>query len=51
MDGDCVTFMKSVHKEDGTRSRTIIGMYVDDGIVATDDEKMYEQLSCRRTSS
>ena len=44
MDGDCVTVMKSVHTEDGTRSRIIIGMHVDDDIVATDDENIYEQL-------
>jgi len=44
VDGDCVTFMKSVHRDNGTKSRIIIGMHVDDGIVATDDERMYEQL-------
>jgi hypothetical protein len=43
VDGDCVTFMKSVRKDDGTRSRIIIGMHVD-GIIATDDERMYGQL-------
>jgi hypothetical protein len=44
VDGDCVTFMKSVRKEDGTSSKIIIGMHVDDGIVATNDVKMYDQL-------
>lgn len=43
IEGDCVTFMKSVHKDDGTRSTIIIGMHVDDGVVAADDESMYEQ--------
>jgi len=36
--------MKSARKEDGTPSRLIIGMHADDGIVATNDEKMYDQL-------
>ena len=36
--------MKSVHKDDGTRSRIIIGMHVDHGIVTADNESMYEQL-------
>ena len=44
VDGDCVTFMKNARKEDGTPSKIIIGMHVDDGIVATNDEKMYDQL-------
>ena len=44
VDGDCVTFIKSVHRDNGTKSRIIIGMHVDDGIVATNDERMYEQL-------
>ena len=47
VDGDCVTFTKSVLRADGTRGRIMIGIHVDAGIIATDDEsakRLYEQL-------
>ena len=44
IDGDCVTFSKIKTKDDGTMSRIIIGIHVDDSIVCTNDEKLYEVL-------
>ena len=44
IDGDCVTFSKIKRRADGADSRIIIGMHVDDGIVCTNDEGLYEEL-------
>ena len=44
INGDCVTFSKIKVRDDGTVSRIIIGMHVDDGIVCTNDEKLYDEL-------
>ena len=43
-DSDFVTFSKIKTRADGTDSRIIIGMHVDDGIVCTNDEGLYKEL-------
>jgi len=44
VDGDGVTFVKTVRNESGKESKIMIGLHVDDGIVCTNDDKLYEQL-------
>ena len=44
VDGDGVTFIKRKINSDSRVSRMIVGMHVDDGIVATNDEAMYDEL-------
>ena len=44
VDGDGVTFIKEKSNEDGTKSKIMLALWVDDAICATNDEVMYKQF-------
>ena len=44
LDTDGVTFMEKVQKADGTTSKIILTIYVDDAIVATNDDQFYTEF-------
>ena len=44
LDTDGVTFMKEVTKADGTTSKIILTIHVDDAIVATNDDQFYAEF-------
>ena len=44
IDGDGVTFVKEVTGQGGKKSKIIIGLHADDGIVFISDPELYEQL-------
>jgi len=41
---DGVTFVKNVNKNDGTQSKILLSIHVDDGLVACNDEAMYKEF-------
>ena len=42
LDNDGVTFVKNVNKNDGTQSKILLSIHVDDGLAACSDEAMYK---------
>ena len=44
VDGDGVTFVKFENQRNGSISKLIIGMYVDDGIVCASNKEVYEKF-------
>jgi len=45
VDKDGVTFVKNVNKDDGTKSKILLSIHVDDGLAACSDEAMYEEFN------
>ena len=44
VDNDGVTFVKNVNKDDGTKSKILMSIHVDDGLAASSDEAMYKEF-------
>jgi len=44
VDNDGVSFVKNVNKNDGTQSKILLSIYVDDGLLACSDEAMYKEF-------
>ena len=44
IDNDGVTFVKNVNKNDGTQSKILLSIHVDDGLAAYSDEAMYKEF-------
>ena len=44
VDNDGVTFVKNVNKDDGTQSKILLSIHVDDGLAACSDETMYKEF-------
>jgi len=41
---DGATFVQNVNKDDGTQSKILLSIHVDDGLVACSDEAMYKEF-------
>jgi len=44
VDNDGVTFVKNVNKDNGTKSKILVSIHVDDGLAASSDEAMYKEF-------
>jgi len=44
LDNDRVTFVKNVNKDDGTKSKILLSIHVDDGLAACSDGAMYKEF-------
>ena len=44
VDNDGVTFIKNVNENDGTKSRILLSIHVDDGLVVCSDEAIYKEF-------
>jgi len=45
VDNNGVTFVNNVTKDDGSLSKILLSIYVDDGLVACSDEAMYKEFN------
>ena len=44
VDNDGVTFVKNVNEDDGTKSKILLSIHVDDGLAVRSDEAMYKEF-------
>jgi len=44
VDNDAVTYVKNVNKDDGTKSKILLSIHVDDGLAACSDEAMFKEF-------
>ena len=49
VDNDGVTFVKNVNKDNGTKSKILLSIHVDDELAACSDEGMHKEFIATRS--